>query len=62
MLGENSKNIHRLTSRQPSNAGGFRRVAFTKPTNIGGKEKKQQVNPALRLPARRWAQGNYLNT
>jgi hypothetical protein len=44
-----------LTSRQPSNAGGFRRVAFTKLTNDKGKEKKQQVNPALRLPAGRYA-------
>ena len=33
------------------NAGGFRRLAFTKPAKNGGKEKKQQVNPALRLPA-----------
>jgi hypothetical protein len=31
-------------------------VAFTKPTNSHGKEKKQQVNPALRLPAERWQQ------
>jgi hypothetical protein len=38
---------------QPSNAGGFRRLAFTKPVNIGGKENKQQVNPALRLHAGR---------
>jgi hypothetical protein len=36
-----------LTSRQPSNAGGFRRLAFTKPANNVGKEKKQQVNPAF---------------
>jgi hypothetical protein len=28
-------------------------VAFTKPINSKGKEKKQQVNPALRLPAER---------
>jgi len=34
-------------SRHPSNAGGFRRLAFTKPTNDGGKEKKQ-VNHSLR--------------
>jgi hypothetical protein len=40
-----------LTSRQPSNAGGFRRVAFTKLANSKGKENIQQVNPALRLPA-----------
>jgi hypothetical protein len=26
-------------------------VAFTKPAKDKGKEKKQQVNPALRLPA-----------
>ena len=39
-----------LTNRQPSNAGSFRRLAFTKPANDGGKEKKQQVKPALRLP------------
>jgi hypothetical protein len=25
--------------------------AFTKPANRSGKQKKQQVNPALRLPA-----------
>ena len=40
-----------LTSRQPSNAGGFRRVAFTKPINDRGKQRQEQVNPALRLPA-----------
>jgi hypothetical protein len=38
------------------NAGGFRRLAFTKPANDKGKEKKQQVNPALRLPAGRYGQ------
>ena len=32
------------------NAGGFRKLAVTKPINDKGKEKKQQVNPALRLP------------
>ena len=42
-----------LTSRQPSNAGGFRKSAFTEPANGKGKEKKQQVKPALRLPAGR---------
>ena len=42
-----------LTSRQPSNAGSFRRLAFTEHTSSRGKEKKQQVNPALRLPAGR---------
>jgi hypothetical protein len=31
----------------------FGRLAFTKPTNDKGKEKKQQVKPALRLPAER---------
>jgi len=40
-------------SRQPNNAGGFRGLAFTKPANDGGTENKQQVNPALRLPAGR---------
>ena len=28
-----------VTSRQPSNAGGFRRVAFTKPINDRGKQR-----------------------
>jgi hypothetical protein len=41
------------TSRQPSNAGSFGRLAVNKPINDCGKEKKQQVNPALRLPAGR---------
>jgi len=41
------------TSRQPSNAGGFRKQTFTKPANDKGKEIIQQVNPALRLPATR---------
>jgi hypothetical protein len=36
------------------NAGGFRRLAFTKLLSDGGKEKKQQANPALRLPVERW--------
>jgi hypothetical protein len=36
-----------------SMAGGFRMVAFTKPVNDNGKEKKQQVNPELRLLAGR---------
>jgi hypothetical protein len=44
------------TNRQPSNAGGFRRLAFTKPASNRRKEKKQQVNPALRLPAGRYGQ------
>lgn len=39
-----------LTCRQPSNAGGFRWLAFTKPASKDGKQKKQQVKPALRLP------------
>jgi len=43
------------TNRQPSNAGGFQRLAFTKPANGGGKENKQQVKPALRLQAARYA-------
>jgi hypothetical protein len=42
-----------LTSRQPSNAGGFRRMAFTELANDSGKQNEQQVNPALRLPATR---------
>jgi hypothetical protein len=55
-LAMGEKTAQCITSRQPSNAGGFRRQAFTKPTNGGGKEKKQHVNPALRLPAGRWVQ------
>ncbi len=43
-----------LTSKQPSNAGGFRRMAFTKPANDKGKENIKQVKHALRLPARRY--------
>ena len=35
------------------NAGGFRRLAFNRPANGGGNEKKQQVNTALRLSANR---------
>jgi hypothetical protein len=31
-------------------------LAFTKPANDTGKEKKQQVKPALRLPAGRYRQ------
>jgi hypothetical protein len=45
-----------LTSLQPSNAGGFRRVAFPKPANDNGKVNIQQVNPALRLQAGRYGQ------
>ena len=35
------------------NAGGSRRVAFTKPINDKGKANIKQVNPSLRLPAER---------
>jgi len=44
-----------LTANEPAadNAGGTRKRAFTKPANDKEKEKKQQVNPALRLPAER---------
>ena len=54
---QNAVNILRYETmpfaNEPSaeNAGGFRRLAFTEPINDKGKEKKQQVNPALRLPA-----------
>jgi hypothetical protein len=44
-----------LTNRQPSNAGGFRRLAVTKPAKGKEKEKIKQVKPALRLPANRFA-------
>ena len=46
-------------THEPSadNAGESRRLAVSKPANGIGKEKKQQVNPALRLPAERYAQG-----
>jgi hypothetical protein len=47
------KKAQQLTGLQPSNAGVFRRLAQTKPANGGGNEKKQQVNPALRLQAGR---------
>jgi hypothetical protein len=43
-----------LTSRQPSNAGGFRKWVFTKPASDKGKVNIKQVNPALRLPAERY--------
>jgi hypothetical protein len=43
-----------LTSRQPSNAGVIRRLAFTKLANDSGKRNEQQVKPALRLPAGRY--------
>ena len=42
-----------LTSRQPSNAGGFRRLAFTEPINDRGRQRLEQVIPELRLPAGR---------
>jgi len=38
---------------QPSNAGVFRRLAFTEPANYGGKKKKHQVTPAKLQPAKR---------
>ena len=37
-------------------AGGFWRQAFTKPINDRGKQRQEQVNPALRLPAGRYGQ------
>jgi hypothetical protein len=36
------------------NVGGFRSLAFTKPEIEGGKQRKQQVKPPLRLPAKHW--------
>ena len=50
--------MNKLPPTKPSadNAGGFLRLTFTRPTSSGGKEKKQQVTPALRLPAQRWLQ------
>jgi hypothetical protein len=42
-----------LTSRQPSNAGGIRRLAFTKPANDKGKANIKEVKPALGLQAAR---------
>ena len=47
----NSKLV--VTSRQPSNAGGFRMRAFTEPAKDSDKENRQQVNHKLRLLARR---------
>jgi hypothetical protein len=38
-------------SRHPCNLGGFRRLAFTEPAKDKGKEKKQQIKPALWLLA-----------
>jgi len=43
------------------NAGEFRKLTFTKPANDKGKEKIKQVNPALRLPAGRYAQHIIIN-
>jgi len=42
----------RTTSMHPSNAGSFRRLAYTEPANDRGKEKQQQVKP---LPTGRQA-------
>jgi hypothetical protein len=57
---EKNKEILVLTSRQPSNAGCFRREAFNKPINSKEKANIQQVNPALQLLAGRYGQ-NILN-
>jgi hypothetical protein len=43
-------------NRQPGKEVGFRRLSVTKPASDTGKEKKQQVNPALRLLAGRSGQ------
>jgi hypothetical protein len=40
-----------LISRQPGNAGISQGQGLIKPAHNGGKEKKQQVNPALCLTA-----------
>jgi hypothetical protein len=50
---KNNKISLSVTSRQLSNAGGFQRLTVTKPTIDKGEEKKQQVNPSLRLQAGR---------
>jgi hypothetical protein len=42
--------------QQPSNADGFRRVSLTKPINDRGKQRQEQVNPALRLSLGRYKQ------
>jgi hypothetical protein len=42
------------TSRQPTRRADSRRQAFTRPANEGGKEMKQQLNPALRIAAGRY--------
>jgi hypothetical protein len=58
-----SKEVKKIVAaaNKPSadNAGGFRRLAFTKPENGSRNEKKQQVNPALRLPAGRYVAYKY---
>ncbi len=50
------KNI-KVAANEPSadNAGGFRWLAFTKPSNDIGKVNIKQVKPSLRLPAGRYA-------
>jgi len=50
-----NKKVATTSPNEPSadNAGDFRKRAFTEPVKDGGKEKKQQVKPALRLPAGR---------
>jgi hypothetical protein len=42
----------RAANNEPAaaNVSGFRRMAFIKLTSDGDNEKKQQVNPAIRLP------------
>jgi len=42
-----------MLGKEPSaeQCGRFRRLAFTEPSNYKGKEKKQKVKPAMRLPA-----------
>jgi hypothetical protein len=55
-VGESLKEQRITLGNRPSadNASGFRRLVFTKPANDKGKQKQEQVNPALRLPAGRW--------
>jgi hypothetical protein len=52
---EFTKGVNITAANEPSadNAGGFRRLAFTKPANDKGKANILQVKPALRLPAGR---------
>jgi len=38
---------------QPSNAGLIRKLSFTEPANDEGKQRQEQVKPALRLQAGR---------